>query len=353
MITTEASHSERTRADVENYYGRVLQHKQDLQTNACCDSESIPRAYRHLVADIHPEILDKFYGCGSPLPYALEGRTVLDLGCGTGRDVYLLSRLVGPEGRVIGVDMTEAQLAVARKHREYHMAHYGYAQANVDFRRGLIEDLRALDIDDESVDVVVSNCVINLSPDKQAVFSEIFRVLKPGGELFFSDVLAGRRVPEDLAADPVLRGECLGGAMYREDFRRLLRGLGCNDYRIASQSPLEITNPEIEARIGMVDFTKATVRAFKLALEDLCENYGQVAYYRGTLPEAPHAFKLDDHHLFKTGMPVPVCGNTAAMLTETRYADHFQVIGDTSVHYGPFDCTAPAAAEPADSGPCC
>ena len=352
MITTEKTRSEKTRADVENYYGSVLKHKEDLQTNACCDTESIPRSYRHLVAGIHPEILDKFYGCGSPLPYALEGRTVLDLGCGTGRDVYLLANLVGPHGRVIGVDMTASQLAVARKHRDYHMDRYGYETPNVDFRQGLIEDLRALDIADESVDVVVSNCVINLSPDKPAVFSEIFRVLKPGGELFFSDVLAGRRVPEHLAADPVLRGECLGGAMYREDFRRLLCALGCNDYRIASQSPLEITNPEIEAQIGMVDFHKVTVRAFKLDLEDLCENYGQVAHYRGSLPEAPHAFKLDDHHLFKTDMPVPVCGNTAAMLAQTRYADHFQISGDTSVHYGPFDCTAPAA-ESTETGPCC
>jgi SAM-dependent methyltransferase len=198
--------------------------------------------------------------------------------------------------------------------------------------------------------------VLNLSPDKRAVFSEILRALKPGGELLFADVFADRRVPERLRSDPVLHGECLAGAMYREDFRRLLRDLGCLDVRQMSSRRIALGDPTIEAAIGMVGFWSTTIRAFKLELEDLCEDYGQIAVYRGTIPERPHAFDLDDHHRFFTGKPMLVCGNTAAMLQDTRYGAHFEVVGDRSVHYGAFDC-APGAPETGDSktagGACC
>jgi SAM-dependent methyltransferase len=204
----------------------------------------------------------------------------------------------------------------------------------------LIEDLKAAGIEDCSIDVVISNCVINLSPDKHAVFSEIFRVLKPGGELFFADVFSGRRVPEELHTDPVLHGECLAGAMYIEDFRRLMRAVGWPDFRITACSRITIDSADIEARIGKIDFYSRTVRAFKLAgLEDISEDYRQMAVYRGTIPGWPHYFDLDDHHRLLTGKPMPVCGNTAAMLQETRYGAHFSVLGDRRVHYGQFDCT--------------
>lgn len=339
---------------VREYYGRVLSTSADLKTSACCLAESLPEHHREIVSRIHPDVLEKFYGCGSPIPHELEGRVVLDLGCGSGRDAYLLSRLVGPRGRVIGVDMTPEQLQVARRHAGYHAEQWGYAEPNVEFLEGYIEDLRSLGIEDDSVDVVVSNCVINLSPAKEQVFAEIFRVLKPGGELYFSDVFSGRRVPEPLRSDPVLLGECLGGALYTEDFRRLLRGLGVLDHRVVSQSRLDLRSTEVEAKAGMIDFHSMTVRAFKLPLEDICEDYGQVAFYLGTIPEAPHAFTLDDHHVFRTGMPVLVCGNTASMLQDTRFGRHFRVVGDRSVHYGAFACgPAPAAADPAAGGACC
>lgn len=152
---------------------------------------------------------------------------MLDLGCGLGRDCYLLSRLVGKTGRVIGVDMTEEQLSVARNHLDWHTERYSYNRANVEFLHGHIEDLSTVGIVDNSIDVVVSNCVINLSANKHKVLSEIFRVLKPGGELYFSDVYADRRIPEALKLDPVLLGECLGGALYWEDFRRIMQEIGC------------------------------------------------------------------------------------------------------------------------------
>jgi len=303
---------------------------------------------------VHPEVRERFYGCGSPLPPALEAMTVLDLGCGTGRDAFLLSRLVGERGRVIGVDMTIEQLDVARRHQQWHADRYGYAQSNVSFVEGYIEDLAACGIADASVDVVVSNCVLNLSPEKGRVFAEIFRVLKPGGELYFSDVFADRRIPDVLRRDPVLLGECLGGALYVEDFRRMMQAVGCADTRVVSQSPVPLFDASVEAKIGNVNFTSITIRAFKMALEDRCEDHGQVATYLGTVPGQAHAFVLDDHHRLETGRPMLVCGNTFDMLANSRYAPHFRFIGDKSTHFGLFDCgPSPAANAGAGNAPSC
>jgi len=338
---------------LKNYYGTVIQKTSDLKTTACCSDPSGGSAkLRALLDNIHGEILAKSYGCGSPLPDALEGCTVLDLGCGAGRDVYVAAQLVGPTGRVIGVDMTAEQLDVARKHVRTQTKVFGFDTPNVDFREGYMEDLAAIGVEDNSVDVVISNCVLNLSPDKEAVFREIFRVLKPGGELFFADVFADRRVPAHLHSDPVLLGECLSGAMYKEDFRRLMTKVGFHDFRMLEESAIELGSPEIEAKVGMVHFTSRTIRAFKIErLEDICEDYGQVAIYRGSVDEHPHFLDLDDHHRFFTGKPMLVCGNTAAMIEDTRFAKHFTVSGDRSTHYGAFDC-APAA-EKADGGGGC
>ncbi len=341
-------------ADVRHYYGEVLQSSRDLKTGACCPTEAMPAWLRPLLADLHPEINERFYGCGSPLPPALQGCTVLDLGCGTGRDAYLLSRLVGEDGRVIGVDMTPEQLDVARRHQTWHAERYGHARSNVRFVEGYIEDLASCGLADASVDVVVSNCVLNLAPDKARVFAEIFRVLKPGGELYFSDVFADRRIPAALRTDPVLLGECLGGALYIEDFRRVMAQVGCADARIVSRSPIPLLDSAVEAKLGMVRFESITVRAFKLELEDRCEDYGQLATYRGSVSESPHAFDLDDHHHFETGRPLRVCGNSFDMLAATRYAAHFDLIGDKRTHFGLFDCVSPGSASTlSTTGSCC
>jgi arsenite methyltransferase len=343
---------------VQSYYGKVVRRTQDLRTSTCkCDDSTLSPYIRAIENKIDDEILTRVYGCGSPIPPAIEGCVVLDLGCGAGRDVYIASHLAGPDGFVIGVDMTREQIDVAEKHLHAQMKRFGHKRPNVAFRKGLIEDLEKIGIADNSVDVVISNCVINLSLSKNKVFSEIFRILKPGGELYFSDVFTGRRVPDHLMSDPVLHGECLSGAMYIEDFRRMLRALGCPDHRIMSKRRITIDNAEIEARVGMIDFYSVTVRAFKLdSLEDICEDYGHVAVYNGTIHECPHFFELDDHHRFITGKPVPVCGNTASMLQETRLARHFKVTGDRSVHYGPFEC-APSSSkldsEGKVGGACC
>jgi len=315
----------------------VLTGNQDLKTNACCSSEAIPKDHKDILKLIEPEILEKFYGCGSPIPLLLEGKTVLDLGCGTGRDAYLASALVGENGSVIGVDMTSEQIAVAQKYVERQTEVFGYKSPNVIFKQGDIENLRALDIEDNSVDVVISNCVVNLAEHKDKVLSEIFRVLKPGGELYFSDIFSDRRIPEELKSDPVLYGECLSGALYIEDFRRLLREVGCLDYRVVSQSDLVLTDKQIHSQIGMINFYSMTIRAFKLEdLEDVCEDYGQAALYKGTIPGHPHKFVLDDHHTLFTNKPFLVCGNTVSMLKNTRFSSHFDIVGNRSTHCGVF-----------------
>jgi SAM-dependent methyltransferase len=340
----------RVHEHIREYYGRVLKGARDLRTTACCSAEALSPEHRAALAEIHPEILERFYGCGSPIPPLLDGCTVLDLGCGSGRDAYMASKRVGPRGRVIGIDMTESQIQVARRHRDEQTRRFGFVNSNVEFITGYIEDLAAEGIESNSVDLVISNCVLNLSPDKPRVFDEIFRVLKPGGELYCSDVFAARRVPAELREDPMLLGECLAGSMYIEDFRRLLRGVGCLDYRVVTRSPIRIEDAEVDAKVGMIDFHSITVRAFKLdSLEDLCEDYGQTAVYLGTIPGHPHRFDLDDHHGFLTGKPLLVCGNTASMLGETRYARHFGVTGDRRTHYGAFTC-GPASTQTATDG---
>lgn len=324
--------------EVKHYYGEVLSGSHDLQTNACCTDAALPAFVKPILADIHEEVLTRYYGCGLILPELLENLTVLDLGCGAGRDVFVLSKLVGEKGRVIGVDMTEQQLAVARSYSEYHREKFGFNNSNVQFFHGYIERLNELDLADNSIDIIVSNCVINLSPDKKSVLKEAFRVLKPGGELYFSDVYSDRRVPESLLEDPVLRGECLSGALYWNDFINLAKQCGFADPRLVEDRPLTIENEAISAKLGNINFFSATYRLFKLAeLEPACEDYGQAVIYKGTIAHNPIFFMLDKHHAIEKGRVFPVCGNTWRMLNETRFAPHFEFIGNFKTHFGIFE----------------
>ena len=327
---------------VKNYYGKQLHSTNDLQSGSCC-TERPPAEVRAILPLIADEIKNRFYGCGSPLPPLLRGMTVLDLGCGTGRDVYIASKLVGESGQVIGVDMTTEQIDIAIKYQEEQRERFGYDRSNVTLKQGYIEDLKSLGIEDNSVDVVISNCVINLSPQKEQVFREIYRVLKPGGELYFSDIFADRRIPEDLVNDPVLRAECISGAMYVEDFRRLMSAVGWVDFRYTSIREFTLNNENMKRKIGFANFTSRTVRAFKLNdLEDVCEDYGQVAFYNGKVPGHPYYFDLDDHHRFFTNQPLLVCGNTSSMLSNTRFGKVFKVTERTG-HFGKFGgCGSPA-----------
>ncbi len=343
---------------VKDYYGQQLQSSADLKTTACCDTSALPDWFKPLLARIHPEVLARYYGCGLVCPPLLAGCRVLDLGCGTGRDVYALAQLVGASGTVIGVDMTAEQLAVAEQHRGFHRAAFGFD--NVEFKLGFIERLDELGLEPASFDVIVSNCVVNLSPDKDAVLREIQRLLKPGGEFYFSDVYADRRVPESVRHDPVLYGECLGGALYWNDFLRLAHRHGFADPRLVEDRPLGVTDPRLASLTGNLRFYSATYRLFKLAeLETACEDYGQAVIYRGSVPHHPQRFVLDAHHAIDTGRVFPVCGNTWHMLQGTRFRAHFDFVGNFERHFGLFEgcgSTLPFKQETAvgsTAGACC
>lgn len=321
---------------IKSYYGKTLRSSGDLRTTACSAADAPPPHVKRALARVHDKVKARFYGCGSPIPSGLDGLTVLNLGCGTGRDCYVLSQLVRPQERVISIDVTDEQLITARDYLSWHAQEFGYA--NVKFQNGRMKDLTALEITDESVDLVVSNCVLNLFMNKPQVFKEIFHVLKTGGKLYFSDVFSSCRIPVALLKDPVLHGECLAGAMYTEDFRRLMLSVGCQDVRIVSNTSISINDPDVEEKIGFVTFTSCTVRAFKIGFEDRCEDYGQIALYCSGMPEQRHAFNLDNCHRFQRNKPVPVCGNTADMLSITRYSPYFLLMGNKTTHYGLFPC---------------
>lgn len=327
---------EATKDAVKEYYSKHLKKTDDLQTNACCTMAAPPEHITNAIIKVHDEVNMKYYGCGLCLPEDMEGLAVLDLGCGAGRDVYIASQLVGPKGRVVGVDMTQEQLDVAIKHKDWHAEKFGYS--NVDFKLGFIERLGELGLADASFDVIVSNCVINLSPDKESVIREAYRLLKPGGELYFSDVYSDRRMPQPLREDPVLWGECISGALYWNDFHNLAKKCGFLDPRIVEDSKITVNNQKLEAKLGRISVYSATYRLFKLeGLESHCEDYGQAVIYKGTVDYCPHAFDLDGHHSIETGKVFPVCGNTWRMLHDTRFKRHFEFIGNFDTHYGIYD----------------
>jgi ubiquinone/menaquinone biosynthesis C-methylase UbiE len=322
---------------VKDYYGKTLKSTKDLKTSACCDCGSLPAHLERLLENVHQEVKEKYYGCGLVAPAALEGRRILDLGSGSGRDAFMLAQLVGPEGEIVGVDMTDEQLATANEHIGWHIARFGYTKPNVRFIKGYIEKLGELGLKPQSFDVIVSNCVINLSVDKAAVLRGAFDLLKPGGELYFADVYSDRRLPEAVRSDPVLYGECLGGALYWNDFLPLAKQAGFQDPRLVSSRPIEIEEEPVLRKLGQAKFFSATYRLFKLSgLETACEDYGQAVIYKGGLAEEPDAFVLDGHHLIERGKVFPVCGNTWRMLADTRFAPYFDFIGDFSTHYGIF-----------------
>lgn len=345
----------------QDYYGKVLAKSEDLLTDACCTAEAPPPRIMDAMRNVHDEVRARYYGCGLVAPQAIEGAHILDLGSGSGQDAYILAQMVGEHGSVTGVDATDEQLAVANEHLEWHRTRFGYAKSNVSFVKGDIERLDELDLPEGHFDVIVSNCVINLVADKAAVFAAAYKLLKPGGELYFSDVYSSRRVPAALLDDPVLHGECLSGALYWGDFDLLAKQAGFRDPRLVSDRPLGIGDAAIAAKLDGIAFYSATYRLFKLAaLEPQCEDYGQSVVYKGTVAGSERVFELDSHHAIERGRQFPICGNSWKMLADTRFAEHFEFYGDFSHHYGIFpDCggafpyQAAGQSAASDAGACC
>ncbi|MGB0903998.1 MAG: methyltransferase domain-containing protein, partial [Mangrovicoccus sp.] len=290
---------------VKTYYGETLTSSADLQTNACCDMSAPPAEVKALLDKIHPDVRDRYYGCGLLAPAALRGARVLDLGCGAGQDVYALAQMVGPEGHVTGVDMTEAQLAVARGTEDWHRQSFGYDASNVRFIEGYLEDLAALNLEPGSFDVIVSNCVINLTADKGAVFAGAHHLLREGGEIYFSDVYADRRLPEALKADPELWGECLSGALYSRDFLQLAREAGFTHPLRVSSRPFEVTSGALADKLGAARFVSETWRLFKHPeLEAEAEDYGDQARYLGGADGAETVLELEESLHLTKGEPL-------------------------------------------------
>jgi len=246
---------------------------------------------------------------------------------------------VGPNGEVHGVDMTEEQISTAIKYIDYHTEAFGFSKSNVQFHHGYIEDLLGIGFKSNSIDLIISNCVVNLSPNKEAVLKTAYQILKQGGEFYFSDVYSDRRISDELREDTVLYGECLSGALYWNDFVNLAKKVGFLDPRLVKSRPLEVNNTKLKEQLGSVQFYSATYRLFKLQdLDPDCEDYGQAVRYKGNLENHPWSFSLDDHHEFSTGRIQTVCRNTFLMLERSRFNHFFEFFGaDSKVHYGIFD----------------
>lgn len=277
------------------------------------------------LAVIPQEVLDRDYGCGDPSKYVQPGDTVLDLGSGGGKICFIAAQVVGPMGRVIGVDMNEEMLSLAEQAKPQVAEKLGYS--NVEFRKGRIQDL-ALDlaawektlatepvrdaagwqraeqtahrlrkssplVADNSVDVVVSNCVLNLvhDHDRRALFAEIFRVLKPGGRAVISDIVAGRDVPVELQNDPELWSGCISGAFREDLFPAAFVDAGFIGIEILARQA------EPWTVVGGIEFRSLTVRAWK-PVEVVSEAKVTVIY------NGPWASVMDEHgEMLDRGLP--------------------------------------------------
>lgn len=295
---------------------------------------------------IPQEVIDRDYGCGDPSKYVQAGETVLDLGSGGGKICFIASQVVGESGKVIGVDMNDTMLELARTSQKVVAEKIGYD--NVQFCKGKIQDM-AIDRDavdeylannpvqneaslqqleafiakmrreqpmiaDNSVDVVVSNCVLNLvdSTEKAQLFREIFRVLRPGGRAVISDIVSDEVVPQHLQADAELWSGCISGAFQEEEFLQAFEEAGF--YGIE----MPILQQEPWQTVEGIEFRSATVIAFK-GKEGPCDDYHEAVIYRGPFKKVVD----DDGHVFRRGQRSAVCKKTFTIMTRAPYSDHF------------------------------
>ena len=251
------------RERVSESYGKIAKRTSD-HPGAAETARKIGYAEDQLEAV--PEGANLGVGCGNPTAIdALQpGETVVDLGCGAGMDAFLAARAVGPEGRVIGIDMTDEMLEKARANA------LATGVENVEFRRGYIE---ALPIEDESVDAIISNCVINLSPEKHKVYAEAYRVLRPGGRVMVSDVVLERVLPDAVLQSVEAYMGCVGGASLREPYLQTIRDAGFSEVRVDREScfgdTIDLDAPEIAAAMERLGVDADQARAYGNAVTSL------------------------------------------------------------------------------------
>ncbi len=339
---------------------------QAAEAALCCPIDYDPK----YLAVLPEEVLERDYGCGDPSRFVREGDVVLDLGSGGGKICFIASQIVGPQGRVIGVDMTDDMLALARSHQGTVAERVGWD--NVTFHKGQIQDLRTdLDqvetwlnqnpvssvedlaklstykgkfaqqpmIPDASVDVVVSNCVLNLvgAENRKQLFSEIFRVLKKGGRAAISDIVSDELVPEHMANDPELWSGCISGAMQEREFLQAFEDAGFHGVEVA------VYTDEAWQTVEGIQFRSVTVQAWK-GKQGPCWERNQAVIYKG-----PYKSVLDDDgHVYPRGARVAVCDKTFGLLQSGPYADHFVYVEPLEPialeDAKPFDCSTPPAA---------
>jgi len=256
-IAPTDSSSEIVREEVRRRYGATASGKSVCADECCTSTEATSLGYSAQDTAAAPEAANLGLGCGNPLAIASlkEGQVVLDLGSGAGFDCFLAARAVGKTGRVIGVDMTHEMLSKARENAQKN----GFT--NVEFRLGEIE---ALPVADNSVDVIISNCVINLSPEKQRVFNEAFRVLKAGGRLAVADMVATAPLPDDIKADWAAYTGCIAGASQITELERMLQASGFKHIKIAAKdSSRSFIREWLPARRIEDNLVSATIEAVK------------------------------------------------------------------------------------------
>jgi len=312
---------------VKEYYGQTLKTSESLKTSACTACERPHDKIARIIEKIPKEVNSKFYGCGFPTPLGIEGMRVLDLGCGSGRDCYIASALVGEQGRVIGVDMTKEQLAVARAHaKEYCTGELGYSDSNMSFLEGYIESLSEIGIEEGSVDLIISNCVVNLSVNKEAVLKQLHRALAFGGEFQFSDVFSDQVLPQAVRTHKVLVGECLGGAMEESEFLALAQETGFLRPQMVTKKEIEVHDPELRSLLGSARFYSITYRLFKIPEKmrfSCCDK--RVVAYNGSFQGSPSEYKLNSSLTFGAHVNQEVKGDVASILHNTWVSKFFEV----------------------------
>lgn len=272
----------------------------------CC-----PTSYDmgHLKTFIPEEVLKISYGCGTPagLQTVRAGETVLDIGSGGGIDCFEASRLVGPSGRVIGLDMTDTMLEIARKNASVVATNLGYSASNVEFRKGLAD---AMPVENDTIDLIISNCVINLAPDKRKVFREMYRVARPGGRFTISDIVADQTVPQYLVHDTEKWGDCLSGALTLTDYMNGMTSAGFLGIHLVKFSPWQV--------IDGIHFFSVTLTGYKLPPAVMTSS-AKYATLRG-----PFSRVTDERGIvYERGVPRPIKSDEVLLLSSPPFTEHF------------------------------